>query len=257
MNRTIKLLWMVQKLSVAVSRILVFSVHWAGTCIRWLKTLPPMCSDTQKIFSAHYGAVALLGRWYSSQGETEQARVKICPFVKRSILDLTDLDESNDYNAYNNLGRALLCFGDRKNAAIAWAFTIPLWSPQNPIEEGPQANAVLDKVSISAVQSGHITDFRLIGRCDGGCDRLEATFKSFSICEICVDTGFCDECLRNLKNGGGIFRVCNPKHPHFEIYPLKGLVMRDVEGYKVHLDEEKVFTADEWLGMISREWLGS
>jgi len=230
---------------------------WVSKMEQLVDLIEPMCPDSS-IFPTQYEAAALLGRWYADQGEIEQARAKIHPFIKESIRDLTDRDDSNDYDAYNNLARALLCFGDRKNAAIAWAFTKPLRSAQELIEEELQSNTNSDTAS-AAVQadSAMSVPFRLLGRCDGGCGRMEATFKSFSLCEICVDVAFCDECHQKLLDGTATFRICNPKHPLFEIYPPRGLVTKDAEGYKVHLDGEKVVSAEEWLGMISRDWVGS
>jgi hypothetical protein len=43
----------------------------------------------------------------------------------------------------------------------------------------------------------------------------------------------------------------------FEIYPPRGLVSKDAEGFKIHLEEGGTIKADEWLGAISREWLGA
>lgn len=234
---------------------------WVLKMEQLVDLIEPMCSDSDGIFPTKYEAAALLGRWYADQGEMEQARAKIHPFVTESIRDLTDRDDSNDYEAYNNLARALLCFGDRRNAAIAWAFTKPLRSAQELMEEGLQSNADWDVTSAPTVQVGSamsvLPRFNFVGRCDGGCDRREATFKSFRMCEICVDVAFCDECQQKLMDGTATFRICNPKHPFFEIYPPRGLVTKGAGGFKVHLDEEKVVSADEWLGMISREWVGS
>lgn len=221
--------------------------------------IEPMSSDSD-MFPTQHEAAALLGRWYADQGEPEKARAKIRPFVKECIRDLTDRDNSNDYHAYNSLARALLCYGDRQNAAIAWAFTKPLRACPELMEEGSQSNADWDTTSAPAVlgvgDSVSSAPFGFTGRCDGGCDRREVTFKSFSLCEICVDIAFCDECQRKLMDGTATFRICNLKHPFFEIYPPRGLVTKGAGGYRVHLDEEKVVTADEWLGMISQEWIG-
>jgi tetratricopeptide (TPR) repeat protein len=220
--------------------------------------IEPMCLEWN-MFPIQYEAAALLGRWYADQGEMGQARAKILPMVKESIRDLTDRDDSNDYEAYGSLGRALLCFGDRQNAAIAWAFTKPLPRAQELVEEGLLFNTDWDMTSAPAVEanSANMGLMGFCGRCDGGCDRMEATFKSFRVCEICVDVAFCDECHQKLVAGTATFRICNPEHPHFEIYPPTGLVTKGAEGYKVHLDKEKIVSADEWLGMIRREWVGS
>jgi tetratricopeptide (TPR) repeat protein len=231
---------------------------WVSKMEQLVDLIEPMCPGLE-MSPTQYEAAALLGRWYAEQGEMEQARAKIYPLVKKSIHELTDRDDSNDYYAYSNLGRALLCFGDRQNAAIAWAFTKPLQSAQEMMEEGLQSDANWDATSAPVVYADRSmgVSFAFFGRCDGGCDRRESTFKSFGSCEICVNVAFCDECHQKLMDGTATFRICNPKHPLFEIYPPRGLVTKGAEGYKVHLDEEKVISADEWLGMISREWVGS
>lgn len=229
---------------------------WVSKMEQLVDLIEPMRSDLD-MFPTQYEAAALLGRWYADQGEVEKARAKILPFVKENINDLTDQDSSNDYLAYSNLGRALLCLGDRQNAAIAWAFTKPLWRRQELMEEGLQSNADWDMASVPAIQADTAMPFGFIGRCDGGCDRREGIFESFSICEICVDVAFCDECRQNLMDGTATFRICNPKHPLFEVHPPRGLVTKDVEGYKVHLDEEKVVSGDEWLRMVTQKWVGS
>ncbi|KFY61173.1 hypothetical protein V497_03119 [Pseudogymnoascus sp. VKM F-4516 (FW-969)] len=211
------------------------------------------------VSSTQHEAAVLLGRWYADQNQLEQARAKIRPLIKQSIRELTDRDNSNDYSAYSNLARALLCFGHRQHAAIALAFTTPLQGAQE-IKEGLQDNADWDMTTAPVLEANTATTIPLGfsgGRCDGGCDRREATFKSFSLCEICVNVGFCDECHRKLIDGTAIFRICNPKHPLIEIYPSRGLVTKGAEGYRVHLNEGKVVSAGEWLGMISQKWLGS
>jgi hypothetical protein len=76
------------------------------------------------------------------------------------------------------------------------------------------------------------------------------------MCEVCVDVAFCDECQEKLRDGSATFKICNPTHPLFEIYPPKGLLSKDAEGYKVHLDGGEVISANEWLATVSREWLG-
>jgi tetratricopeptide (TPR) repeat protein len=186
---------------------------WVLKMEQLVDLIEPMCPGSG-MFPTQYEAAALLGRWYADHGDIEQARAKIRPFVTESIRDLTD-----DYEAYNNLARALLCFGDRKNSAIAWAFTKPLRSAQELMEEGLRTNDGSDTTSTPTDKSDPAMSvpFSLLGRCDGGCDRMEATFKSFSICEICVDVAFCDECHQKLIDGIATFRICNPKHPLLEI----------------------------------------
>ncbi|OQV10796.1 NACHT domain-containing protein [Cladophialophora immunda] len=197
-------------------------------------------------------ASALMGRWYAQQGEIDLARTAILPLVKRSIRDLTDRDNSNDHRAYWNLARALTSFGDRANAAIAYAFTMPLQKSKKlqEFEASLDATRPLANTEPDA-------PFNFQSSCDGRCSRLPVDFRSFSACEICVDIEFCDECRQKHIDGTLAFRICDPRHPLFEIYPPKGLVTKGAEGYKVRLDDGLVVSADDWLGMISREWIGA
>ena len=231
---------------------------WVSKMEQLVDRMERMAPDLNMAESRHEVS-ALLGRWYADHGNMEQARSKIHTCIKESIRDLTDRDDSNDYWAYMNLGRALLCFGDRKNAAIAYAFTKPLLSAEEQMGENFETYSGSDTTATPAifVDPASNAHTNLFGRCDGGCDRRESSFKSFGMCEICIDVTFCDECHEKVRSGTTRFRMCNPQHPFFEIYPPRGLVTKDLEGYKVHLDENKTVAADEWLSMISRDWFVS
>ncbi|KAF4454065.1 NACHT domain-containing protein [Fusarium austroafricanum] len=69
---------------------------------------------------------ALVGRWYRLRGERNTARAVILPLLRLALDALTDTDVNEHYSAYKDLGRALLCIGDERNAQIAYAFTKPL-----------------------------------------------------------------------------------------------------------------------------------
>jgi tetratricopeptide (TPR) repeat protein len=210
---------------------------------------------------------ALIAKWYASHGNMEQARSKVRAMVLQGIKGLTDRDHSNDRAACFHLGRALNCIGDRENAAIAYAFTKPLQKTKK-LQELEQS---LEDVRISQVEaasvdhrtsngpaSGSTTEvlrtIESMGSCDGRCDNLtEASFRSFSTCEICIDIDFCDVCLGRVKSGTLDFRICDPNHPFLETYPPKGLVIKTAEGYMVRKGGT-MMTADEWLGAIRVEW---
>jgi tetratricopeptide (TPR) repeat protein len=203
-------------------------------------------------FPTRYEARALLGRWYVENGQTELARANIRPFVMDGIGGLTDRDDDNDYEAFSNLARALTCFGDKKNASIAFAFTKPL----NSTHLGSQIDDDQDNTAApTTVAKGSIgVPSQFSGRCDGACTRREDTFKSFKHCEICIDVAFCEECYQKLLDDTATFRICNPEHPMCEVYPPKGLVTRGSNGYDIHVDDDKVISFDEWLASIAKEW---
>lgn len=229
---------------------------WVTKMEQLVETTEAM-SPEPRMFPTFHEASMLLGKWYANHGELEQARTKIRPSIRESIRELTDRDDGNDFQAYAKLARGLCCFGDRSNAAVAFAFLFPTRIPEQLQQQRSHSSAAPNsKVDlVIATYRASRTPFKLPS-CDGECNRSQTLYRSFHMCEICVDIGFCDECLQSLLDGKLAFRICNPDHPLFEIYPPKGLVMKDTEGYKVHLDEEKGITRDEWLGMISREWIG-
>jgi hypothetical protein len=206
---------------------------WISKMKQLVNTIEPMCPDSG-ISPTQYEAAALLGRWYADQGELKQAHAKIHPFVKEGICDLTDQDNSNDYDTYNNLAQPLLCFGDRPNAAIAWAFTKPLRSAQELMEDGLQSNADWDMTSALDVQAILPQVCHSASAAAVTLDAIEwkPTSNASSMCEVCVDVPFCDECHQKLMDGTANFRICNPTHPLFEIYPPRSPVTKDAEGYK-------------------------
>lgn len=236
---------------------------WTSKMENLVALMSPMYADDD-MFPSQHEASALLGRWYADRGQMDLARARILPMMRMAIEELTDRDDENDYEGYSKLARALLCYGDRKNAAVTWAITKPLcksrelreWEAREGRNEGGEDERAGEEVDGEVDDDGdHVFEF--IGRCDGGCDRREALFRSFSVCEICIDVTFCDECHQKLRDGKNTFRICDAKHPVFEIYPPRGLVSKDAEGFKIHLEEGGTVKADEWLGAISREWLGA
>ncbi|KAJ2977048.1 hypothetical protein NUW58_g7926 [Xylaria curta] len=218
-------------------------------------------ADAEPEVEGHFERVsALMGRWCAQRGEVELARAYIRPLVKLAVRDLTDTLSSNDFQAYSNLGKALVFFMDRPNAEIAYAFTRPLQKSKELLDlEASENDGGPVKPEPSQCQGNTELQvpFKFAGFCDCVCHRRTAEYRSFSVCEICYDIAFCDECRQKLIDGNISYRVCNPKHPLLEVYPPKGLVTKGAEGYMVRLSDERVVSSDEWLSMISREWLGT
>ncbi|KAI1114479.1 hypothetical protein F5Y14DRAFT_451022 [Nemania sp. NC0429] len=204
---------------------------------------------------------ALLGRWHAQRGETHLARAEVLPLMKMAIRDLTDKIDSNDHAGFAELGRALLCFGDRDNAEIAYAFTVPLRKSKELLEIEGSANNSAQPVECTPPRKGSDEPdepFQFIPVCDGiKCGRRKVDYRSFSICEICIDIGFCDECLQHMRENKLPFRICDSKHPFFQAYPPTGRVTKERGVYMVHMNDQQVVSADVWLGNISRDWLGT
>ncbi|KAI1171675.1 hypothetical protein F4777DRAFT_45190 [Nemania sp. FL0916] len=230
-----------------------------------LEQLAGQCNNTQTTWADHDGVPmealwALVGRWNTQRGEVDLARAQVLPLLKLGIRDLTDRIEDNDRQAYFNLATAFLAIGDRRNAEIAFAFPMPLRKSNELLEfEASMNNERPDETKALELEGN--TDlsepFNFVASCDARCNRRLVDFRSFSMCEICIDIGFCDECLQKLKEGTLPFRVCNPRHPHVRIYPPRGLVTKKAGAFMVQVDAEKVVSADSWLEMISQEWLGA
>ncbi|KAI0894706.1 hypothetical protein F4806DRAFT_472310 [Annulohypoxylon nitens] len=226
-------------------------------------------TDDQYTKSSLLGASALLGRWYMEQGNMQKARLMIQPLIQIAVDELTDKDDLNDKIAYFTLSKGLICFGDRQNAEIACAFGYPLQKSnelqeiemrevcgnsriaENQGEPTRHGNRTTNK-SLENAEKGL---FYFEGQCDGLCTRRTVHFRSFSVCEICVDLGFCDECLQKLRDGKFPYRICDAKHPFVEVYPPKGLVTKVDGKYKVQSVEGGIVGVDEWLSTISRRWL--
>jgi hypothetical protein len=99
--------------------------------------------------------------------------------------------------------------------------------------------------------------FEFIPGCDGNCRRREVDFRSFSMCDVCVNVTFCDECLQKLRDGNLPFRICNLTHTFLKVYPPQGLVTKGPDGLMVRIGDGRLVGVDEWLSGISRDWLGT
>lgn len=225
---------------------------WLSKLEQLVDLVEPM-SPYDGMFPSKNEVSALLGKWYAQHGQMDQAHAKIQPMITQAIRELTDRDESNDREAYCNLARGLMCSGDRSSAAIAHAFTYPLQMPKELLQHTADQSSG-DESTSESVDTTDDETFDFQGRCDGGCNRLQVLFKSFRVCEVCVDVAFCDECHGKLMDGTPLFKICDPRHTFIEVYPPRGLVTREAGQYRIHL-EGKTVDFDEWVGMISRQWL--
>lgn len=202
---------------------------------------------------------ALIGRWYTERGDIDRARARILPLMKQAIRGLRDTRSVNNHDDYLELGRALLCSGDRANAEIAYA----LVSPLNKIEQLLRPSKLGNNPGYLATEQSDdeedietATAFEFSAVCDGMCKRRAREFNSFNKCEICIDVDFCDGCLERLQCNDLPLRICNPRHPFLRTYPPKGLVRKVAGGYMIHNSNTGDLALDDWLDGISREWLG-
>ena len=85
--------------------------------------------------------------------------------------------------------------------------------------------------------------------CDGTCEGTFAVFEGLNMCRFCLDSIFCDDCLKILRNEGFPFRVCHPKHefmkvPKFDQTVPAGSVMVG----------EKTVSIEEWISKLKQDW---
>ena len=90
--------------------------------------------------------------------------------------------------------------------------------------------------------------------CDGIChptvSRGVQDFSAFYRCEICRDKNFCDQCIRLLKTGRLMMRICSPDHTFYKPYPLptklEDVGVVDVGG--------KILPRAGWLKELRETW---
>jgi hypothetical protein len=91
--------------------------------------------------------------------------------------------------------------------------------------------------------------------CEGQCRRGVEEWKAIHVCETCLSTGFCEECIDLVKENKLPFRVCSPEHTFYQGYPVpEGLGKRE-DG--MVLVGGKVLELDAWLKDLRTEWVES
>jgi tetratricopeptide (TPR) repeat protein len=245
---------------------------WISELERLLEESVEATSASLNDHSLGAGPGSLLGHWYRTHEKRGQAKVTLKPTLKLGIDGLRDQDPSNDSVAYAALGCALLCYGDRENAAIAYAFITPRQksrelqeiedhqinnaSSNSTIEEAqvPSHKKLSESKQLANIKGdADFTRFELMWGCSGRCQHRMVHWRSIHKCEICDGT-FCNECVKLLRNGNLPFRVCDARHPLFKIYPRLEEV-RKVDGAFFVKSKGEYISREEWLDMLSEEWL--
>ena len=86
--------------------------------------------------------------------------------------------------------------------------------------------------------------------CDGECNRSVEDWEELHFCEICIETCFCDECIKLVKNRSLPFRVCDADHTFFQVYPPRE-EMQDVAMVRT---EGGIVPRAEWVEALRKEW---
>jgi hypothetical protein len=216
------------------------------------------------------------GLWHRLHGQPDVAKTWFREKVLKGLQILTDTDPDNDKEGYSILGNALLTFGDRRNARVAFAVAL---APPNSFVEMKQQDREETPMPVNAAEvsltqpSTELSDTAgtagaagtnpvsgdaaekedsvsdLIYGCRGKCARK--TLKAYYICEYCFDTGFCDECAEHVKASTLPFRVCDSSHPFLQVYPIE----MDMARVGAFVDNGLVIPRAEWLDELRREWV--
>lgn len=222
-------------------------------------------NDSSAFISASFSAV-ILGLWYRLNGLNENARACFLPSVQESLQMLSDDDPDNDEKAYWGLVNVLIAVGDDKNAIAIYYLISHYADGEN------KANAIADREEKSEEEksgdgesggekSGEeeeedsesdIGDVGAIAfTCDGSCYREFASFDNVYMCRYCFDVGFCEDCMKLMKNGQMRLDVCSPLHQWLYIPPRPPIFKRHKS--QVIIDGTLV-EFEDWKNSLRREW---
>jgi tetratricopeptide (TPR) repeat protein len=218
-----------------------------------------------------------IGLWYRLHCQRDVAKTWLRGLVLEGLQILTDADPDNDIEGYLILGKALLTFGDSRNANIVFAVAeappdyvgkmqeqdreqtaTPVnaaeITPTQPPNESSDAmrneGAAKSNPEVSdAVEKEYQAAYSPF-QCDGQCGRRPKTWTAYYKCEYCYKTGFCDECAALVKASKIPFRICDSSHPFLQIYPLD----MDMARAGAFVEEGVIIPRAEWLNELRQEW---
>ena len=86
--------------------------------------------------------------------------------------------------------------------------------------------------------------------CDGKCNRRVEDWQEIHSCEICINTDFCDECIKLVKSRTLPFRKCDADHTFYQAYPPREELL-DVATVRT---EGEIVPRAEWVEALRKEW---
>ncbi|RYP54147.1 hypothetical protein DL769_010400 [Monosporascus sp. CRB-8-3] len=191
--------------------------------------------DTSALWLISRARANALGLWYRLTGRHDEARMLFAPSVRRTVQILSDDDPDNDVEGLSDLLITLLAAGDTKNV-IAISYALGYY----PDDDCPR-NWTLEDLSA----------WPTFYCCDGSCRKVAPMLDGTSLCPICFNTGFCEDCTELLRTGAVSFKRCSPSHVKDFVYipprPQK------VEANQILLDGQ-VLTYGEWVALLKKEW---
>ena len=186
----------------------------------------------------------ILGHWLREFEQVEEKIWRDCFRSKalEALKMLSDDDATNDQQGYYNLAQILFLAGDRENAIASYAVVLkPLETLATEQADSPQAT---DR------KKTKIKNYIIGYSCDGSCKTEPTDYKELHACETCIDTLFCEECIKLVRADDLPFRKCNSQHAHSQVYPLP----KDQQDVVGHLVEGHIEVHKEWVESLKRQW---
>lgn len=219
---------------------------------RLAKTRARSANDSRTFISASEPAV-ILGMWYRLNGMNEDARACFKPSIQEGLQILSDDDPDNDDDGYFQLLTALIAAGDDENVIAILRFignyasdenSKPIFGSLEGIENEKNGSAAKEEESDNSSASGSANSGLLLHRveCDGTCNRIFPNYDNIYVCRYCLDIGFCEDCMKLLKDGKMSLNVCSPQHEWLFIPPRPETAKNDK------------FDIEGWKNSLRRQW---
>lgn len=213
-------------------------------------------NDSRAFISANDPAV-ILGLWYRLNGMNEDARACFKPSIQEGLQILSDDDPDNDEQGYFQLAKVFIAAGDDKNV-IAILYSCGHYADQDNSEQllsSPEKVETTDWTVDREEKSDDCgnTDDELpnMCSCDGTCNRRFPNLDNLYICRYCFDVGFCEDCLKLLKDGEIRLDVCNPQHEWLHIPPKSSMISS--EKSKILVDGALI-NIEDWKNNLRLKW---
>lgn len=194
------------------------------------KPREPSMNDSTAFIVANDSAI-ILGLWYRLNGLNEDARACFIPSIQEGLQMLSDDDPDNDEGGYFHLLKVLIAAGDDKNA-IAVFYLIGHYA---------------DKDRDSDSTEGESLPFI----CDGICNRRFPIADNIYICRYCFNVGFCEDCMKLLKNDQIRLNICSPQHEWLYVPPRPPMISCDKS--KIIIDGNLV-DIEDWKNSLRQTW---
>lgn len=234
-----------------------------------LRTLVTSGSKGKQQFSAS-GATLAYSMWLRIHEEAPEYtwRAAIRPMVMQQLYLLSDDNPYNDQEAYSNLGRALICAGDVKNASIAWGIVAKPYE-KNLESKQPQTSSVTESSSQTKITENKLkvqANEQVVGHAKTSSLESVQLVDTINRLEVKAESKESDTALDEASSGvladtgklassiGNVTPPENPKYTDFAYWvDCDGPCGRDVTAYselwtcKTCID---VDFCDECIGVV-------